>query len=247
MTDLLPPVMGHITINQAGVIFSGSTDGWLRKWESPYPGRSYLCVMTGKSVAVWRQACDYNGSPRVAAMVAACVTGKDHHITILTEWAYEAHRYFGDCLVMVDAKSCPTAIPDLRDRGAMMWTRQQRDEKRPLGQMRPVRHIGWDMTDLNRAEGLVAFQRLFTDSAISIPCAQTLLELEGMYHASGQLTAVAEEQDWLNNAAMAAMGLPSATPFTPQVFGGSVLTDYGPLQRSLDMVPDHHSQRPEVL
>lgn len=212
--DLIKPQVGGITQNSAGTFFGGDPGGWLRQWEAPFPGRAYLVVMTGRSLAVWRQACTWEGQPRVAAMVAAVVPDDRHHVTVMSTWAHLLTQHYGDALAMVCARTHPGAIPWLKEQGVMLWARQQRDEARPVGQALPVRHLGWEMNDANRLEGLSQFQRLFSDNQIAVPCSRTLLELEGMTQdqAGNIQSAHGYGQDWLNGAAMAVLGLPSAMP-----------------------------------
>lgn len=221
--DAADSILGSITINQAGAIFTRQDDGgWLRMWEQPISGRSYIVVMTGKSAAVWRQDCMWESEHKPARMIAAVVPDPRHHITVLTSWAYEMSTFYGGVLVMVDIGTCPGSIPFLKEKGCMMWMRKQRDDKRPIGQGLPVRHIGWEMTDANRMDALVQLQRMISDQTIAIPCATTRMELElTASNAANQVdTGHGYGADWLNNAAMAVMGLPSATPFiTPNPVG----------------------------
>jgi len=227
--DAIPATYGTITVNQDTAIFTRQDDGgWMRQWETPLGGRAYIVVMTGKALAVWRQPHKVDGEMKPARMIAAVVPDQRHHITVLTDWAWHLSKYYGDCLVMVDAGSCPGSLPTLKERGVMLWTRQQRDDKRPLGQGLPSRHIGWEMTEPARMDGLVTLQRMISDAQIKIPCAHTITEIRMTATNATNEVEVAQGygSDWLNNAIMAAIGLPNATTYQIQasIYSGDYMT-----------------------
>lgn len=213
-TQLPRPHIGGITINNAGAQFLRDEQGWLRRWEPPAVGRSYLVVLMGRTVSVWRQECSFHEVLKPVSMVAACVHEQSHHTTILTDWAHDLSKHYGDCLTMLDIATCPGSARYLSEKGVPLWFRQQRDEKRPVGQSKPTRHIGWEMTETNKLDAMFRLQRLISDEELLTACPQMLMEFEAMIQGESGKLGIADwtPGQWLLNAAMAVVGLPSAVP-----------------------------------
>lgn len=155
--------------------------GWLRTWEDPVIGQSYIVSLTQGAVVVWRASAWDGMKERPACLVAACVDESGIHVHNLYAWAAMAASHYGDCGVLVDITSLPGAPEELRKRGVMPLARKQPISDRRIGQQSPeIRKPGHDFGIQERLEAYSVMQSMFRDQQAQIHCPKTLSQMQGI-------------------------------------------------------------------
>ena len=196
-------------------VFMPDPEGYIRQWEQPRERSCYVITMTGKALAVWRKVeRTPEGATTRAAMVAAIVPDPRAQQGILAGWAKDLSHIYGDCLVVPDITSGPAWVAQLQASGCPMFIRKVAPQDKRAGQGKPIRKPGWEMTPDTRLQALQALQSMLPD--LDIPCPTTLGEL-GMVVSGpddAPVTLEGSSDDWTLAAAMAAVTLEMATPWS---------------------------------
>lgn len=177
---------------------------WAQIWEFPRRGRRYLIsvdVMTGEdeiygtgedsdrhSVLVWRAAyTDELGvyyKPKLIGRIKPPCTENNtplcYKISLLS-------RYYGDCIIVVEANKGVTVIATLRDTyHANLYMRTQFDSTT----QKTIKKLGWHTDEESRRLLVDAIQDAVRDQTVEIPCPHMLSELKTFVRDSkGKATA----------------------------------------------------------
>lgn len=192
-------------------------DGWLRQWESPLIGRSYIVSLHNGALGVWRAA-GYDagsGTDNPTALVAACLPQKIINPTLLYEWAALASALYGGAPIAADVLSLPGSVQALRDLGAPVIARRQPDEKRLVGAASErQRHWGIELKPDVFGQGLNTLQTLIRDEQITIYCARTLHEMGGYRNSSASAPVLdpGAGDNWVKMTAMGVLFISQSAP-----------------------------------
>lgn len=159
------------------------TGGWLRIWEDPVPGRSYIVAMTAGAVVVWRASLwdAATGKELPATLAAACVDEQGIHSSNLYKWAAMASQHYGDAPITADITALPGAVEALRSIGAVVMARRQSLSDRRVGQQsQELRKPGHDFGVPERIEAYAIMQALMRDQQAAIYCPVTLRQMQSI-------------------------------------------------------------------
>lgn len=216
-------------------IETGLMEGWLRVWEPPIPGCSYVIpadFMEGEmsaghktqdchAIPVIRAAyVDADGNWQKAKVVAAIKVECRVNIDVLIKWLGALYRYYGECLVVPEVNSAFGIIALLMAEGITnLWTRQESEEQRRIGEGKTLRKRGWLTTEPLREQVIANLQRWLREQEIEILCPRMLEELanfitlpNGRKEAAGGY-----HDDWVMSLAIGVQCLPAATRYVARV------------------------------
>jgi hypothetical protein len=214
---------------------TGLMEAWLRLWEVPIPGCSYLLhadFMEGEqsagdrkqdchAVGVIRAAyVDPSGGMHKARLVAAIKPECRVNIDVLIGWIADVHRMYGECLVVPEVNSAFGVIALLNAAGAHnLWTRTESEEQRRIGEGKQLRKRGWLTTEPLREQIIANLQRYVREREIEIGCPRLLEELQNFItKANGRKEAAGgHHDDWVMSFAIGVQCLPAATRFAHRV------------------------------
>ena len=210
---------------------TGLMEAWLRLWEVPIPGCSYLLhadFMEGEqsagdrkqdchAVGVIRAAyVDPGGTMHKARLVAAIKPECRVNIDVVIGWIADLHRMFGECLVVPEVNSAFGVIALLNAAGVHnLWTRTESEEQRRIGEGKQMRKRGWLTTEPLREQIIANLQRYVREREIEIGCPRLLEELQNFItKANGRKEAAGGyHDDWVMSFAIGVQCLPAATRF----------------------------------
>lgn len=210
---------------------TGLMEAWLRLWEVPIPGCSYLLhadFMEGEqsagdrkqdchAVGVIRAAyVDPSGVMHKARLVAAIKPECRVNIDVMIGWIADLHRMFGECLVVPEVNSAFGVIALLNAAGVHnLWTRTESEEQRRIGEGKQLRKRGWLTTEPLREQIIANLQRYVREREIEIGCPRLLEELQNFItKANGRKEAAGGyHDDWVMSFAIGVQCLPAATRF----------------------------------
>ena len=168
--------------------------GWLRIWEHPKEGCSYLVSMDfaeGEnsdgtrdpdchSVSVWRDAyMTPDGQMQRIAKVASIKPECRVNIDVVCKWGAEMARYYGDCIVVPEVNSAFGIVELLAVHGVYnIYKREQSKEERRVGEGRHTKKRGWKTTEQSREQIVSNMQRLIREELIDAWCPRFLSELK---------------------------------------------------------------------
>jgi hypothetical protein len=214
---------------------TGLMEAWLRQWEVPVPGCSYLIhadFMEGEQSAGERkQDChavgviraayvDISGTMHKARLVAAIKPECRVNIDVLIGWIADLHRMYGDCLVVPEVNSAFGVIALLNAAGVHnLWTRTESEEQRRIGEGKQLRKRGWLTTEPLREQIIANLQRYVREREIEIGCPRLLEELQNFItKANGRKEAAGGyHDDWVMSFAIGVQCLPAATRYAHRV------------------------------
>ena len=224
-----PPKLGII---QNGQFFAADVmSAWLRLWEEPIPGCSYAIIcdfcegeqsagaktQDCHAVGVMRQAyVDANGKLQRAKVVAAVKAECRVNMDILFGWIGELHRYYGECLVVPEINSAFGVIAGLQAAGVkLIWTRQESEEQRRIGDGKQLRKRGWLTTEPLREQIVSNLQKFIRQDEIEFLCPRMLEEVQNFITLpNGRKEAAGGyHDDWVMFLAIGCMTLPAATRY----------------------------------
>lgn len=255
-----PPKVGKL---ERGIFVETSImEGWLRIWEPPLPGCSYLLAadfMEGEqsaghrsqdchAVGVWRQMyVDPSGVMHKAKLVAAIKPECRVNMDIVVEWIGHMHRYYGECLVVPEVNSAFGVIALLSKEGVHnLWTRKESEEQRRIGEGKTVKKRGWLTTEPLREQIISNAQRWVREQEIDILCPRVIEELQNFITLpTGRKEAAGGyHDDWVMMSAIALQCLPAASQYVARLpvinpNAGHMVTDheqrvYGGSQSEVD-------------
>lgn len=236
------------TLTKGVFLQTGLGEAWLRVWEEPQEGRSYLIAcdfMEGEqadgsreqdchAVGVWRQAyVDENGRHHRAAMVAAIKLECRVNLDILCGWIGEMARWYGDCLVVPEVNNAFGIVELLAKAGVLnFWMREAPLEGRRVGEGKRLRKRGWMTTEPLREQIVATMQGFIREQELDVRCPGWLSEMANFIaKANGRKEAAAgHHDDWVLMSCIAVQCLPAATRYVrrlvPQVRNdGTVYVD----------------------
>lgn len=206
---------------------------WAKIWEHPRPGRKFIVsvdVMTGEdeiygtgedsdrhSVQVWRAAyTDELKQVWKPKLVARIKPPYQEDNSLLCEKVMLLSRYYGDCIIVVEANKGVAVIAKLRDEhNAHLYVREEHDST--VNKM--VKKLGWDTNMKTRDIIIDAIQDACRDSTVDIPCPNLLDEMKTFIRdKTGKRTAGSSAHD--DDVLAAGMGihlLPFATTYRERV------------------------------
>ena len=224
-----PPKLGII---QNGQFFAADVmSAWIRLWEEPIPGCSYAIIcdfcegeqsagaktQDCHAVGVMRQAyVDANGKLHRAKVVAAVKAECRVNMDILFGWIGEMHRYYGECLVVPEVNSAFGVIAGLQAAGVkLIWTRQESEEQRRIGDGKQLRKRGWLTTEPLREQIISNLQKFIRQDEIEFLCPRMLEEAQNFITLpNGRKEAAGGyHDDWVMFLAIGCMTLPAATRY----------------------------------
>lgn len=233
MAEKPPPRVGKL---ENGVFVATSImEGWLRVWEEPIPGCSYLLVndfMEGEQSAGHKtQDChaygvirgayvDGSGQMHKAKLVAAIKPECRVNIDVGIQWIAAVHHWFGDCLVVPEVNSAFGIIALLTAAGVTnIWTRTESEEQRRIGDGKTVRKRGWLTTEPLREQIIANLQRYIREREIDIFCPRVIEELRNFITLpNGRKEAASGfHDDWVMMLAIGLHCLPAATRYVARI------------------------------
>jgi len=140
--------------------------GWLRVWDGPRPGHSYVLSLIGRSLQMWR--CDSQESPLFLAAAPNWATLVD--FGIIYRLAAQVSAYYGLAPIVLDVISHPGAVRELEALGANIVPRVQLEGRRPVGQEEPSEHPGWEWRPEVAQHAMVLLQTRIRQSRIVLSC-----------------------------------------------------------------------------
>lgn len=209
--------------------------GWLRIWEDPVPGRSYIVSMTLGAVTVWRASMwdAVSGKELPSTLAAACVDEQGIHTSNLYKWAAMASQHYGDAPITVDITALPGAVEALRELGAATMSRRQAASDRRIGQQsQEMRKPGHDFGVTERLEAYSIMQALMRDKQAAIYCPVTLRQLQSIIIGQTGTPDLIDgaKEHWVKACALALWNIGQAGVMRrAQVLSGP--TDYAGQQR----------------
>lgn len=205
--------------------------GWLRVWEDPVVGRSYIVSLTNGAVCVWRQSFwdAQTGRELPAVMAAACVDETGIHAGNLYQWAAMAAAHYGDAPICLDITSLPGGVEGLKAVGAGVMARRQSLSDRRVGQQSPeIRKYGHEFGTDERLEAYGTMQVLFRDQKAALYCPVTLRQMMSIIIGDAGTPDLLEgaKEHWVRASALALWNIGQAGPMRrPMV--SSLPIDYG--------------------
>ncbi len=217
------------------LIETGLMEAWLRLWEMPVVGCSYLLAadfMEGEQSAGHRsQDChavyvvraayvDPGGQMHRAKVVAALKPECRVNMDIAIDWIAAMHRFYGECLVVPEVNSAFGVIALLEKAGVHnVWTRTESEEQRRIGEGKQNRKRGWLTTEPLREQIIANAQRWIREREIEILCPRILEELQNFITLpSGRKEAAGGyHDDWVMSLAIGLHCLPAATRYIPRI------------------------------
>ena len=140
--------------------------GWLRVWDNPRPGHSYVLTLIGRSLQMWR--CDSQESPLFLAASPNWATLVD--FGIIYRLAAQLSAYYGLAPIALDVISHPGGVRELEALGANIIARSQLEGRRPVGQEEPTEHAGWEWKPEVEQHAMVLLQTRVRQSRIVLNC-----------------------------------------------------------------------------
>lgn len=191
------------------------TGGWLRIWEDPVPGRSYIVSLTLGAITVWRASMwdATSGKELPATLAAACVDEQGIHTSNLYKWASMASTHYGDAPITVDITSLPGAVEAMRLIGASVMARRQSASDRRVGQQsQEQRKPGHDFGPPERLEAYSILQALMRDKQAAIYCPVTLRQMQSIIIGDSGLPDLTDgaKEHWVKASALAVWNIGQA-------------------------------------
>ena len=140
--------------------------GWLRVWEQPQNGHSYVLSLIGRALQMWR--CDFHGMPLALAAAPSWQGLVDYGI--IYRLAAQMSAYYGLAPIALDVLSHPGGVKELEALGANLIPRMQLEGRRPLGQEEPIEHAGWEWKPEVAQHAMVGLQTRVRQSRIVLRC-----------------------------------------------------------------------------
>lgn len=140
--------------------------GWLRVWDGPRPGHSYVLTLIGRSLQMWR--CDSRESPLFLAAAPNWTALVD--FGIIYKLAAQVSAYYGLAPIALDVISHPGGVRELEALGANIIARSQIEGRRPVGQEEPIEHPGWEWRPEVEQHAMVLLQTRVRQSRIVLNC-----------------------------------------------------------------------------
>lgn len=216
-------------------IQTGLMESWLRVWEPPVPGCSYLMsadFMEGEqsagnktqdchAVQVIRAAyVDASGNMQSAKVVAAIKVECRVNIDVLIKWMGAMYRYYGECMTVPEVNSAFGIIALLTAEGVTnVWTRTVSEEERRVGEGQTLRKRGWLTNEPLREQIISNLQKWIREGELEVLCPRMLEELanfitlpNGRKEAAGGY-----HDDWVMSLAIGVQCLPAATRYVARV------------------------------
>jgi hypothetical protein len=162
------PSIGMITKNGGRVMFvKDEKNPWLKKWEDPAHGRSYLTVINDGIVQTWRAAyTDLDGKDKPMLLVASIIPQKRYDEDVLAEWASMMSKLYGDCIVVPTIGTRDGIITRLYEMECHIFRRDVSDAQKPVGRSRPLKKPGFDLTEPLRIAAMDELVRMVRDKKI---------------------------------------------------------------------------------
>ncbi len=227
-------------------IQTSMVEAWLRVWEGPMAGMSYLMscdFMEGEesagkriqdchAVGVWRAAyVDAGGTMHKAKLVAAIKPECRVNMDILIGWIADMYRYYGECMTVPEVNSAFGIVTLLSNAGvANLWLRTDSEEQRRVGEGKRVKKRGWLTTEPLREQIISNAQRYIREREVEILCPRAHEEFSNFITLpSGRKEAAGgHHDDWVMMSAIGLHCLPAATRYAvrmPVVHQTSHLSD----------------------
>ncbi len=216
---------------------SADPQGWLRKWEDPQEGQSYLVGVVNGAVVCWK-ASGWNGQQGKAApavLVAASVDEPGVNRDRLLEWAALLANHYGMCPVAVDVVTLPGGVERLVEHGCAVLDREQPMEDRRVGAGQIQRKRGHEITPDNRLLMLSTMQETWRDGLLAIWDPGTLRQMGGIITGRDDhdpvLADPGQKEYWVLASALTLQQIGRATPLrvaAPRQFGSNRAGYSGP-------------------
>jgi len=147
--------------------------GWLRVWDGPRPGHSYVLTLIGRSLQMWR--CDSRESPLFLAASPNWATLVD--FGMIYKLAAQLAAYYGLAPIALDVISHPGGVRELETLGANIIPRMQLEGRRPMGQEEPSEHPGWEWKPEVEQHAMVLLQTRVRQSRIVPNCPALIAQM----------------------------------------------------------------------
>lgn len=216
---------------QHGAWIKGQPDtSWLRVWEEPVEGQSYLVTAVrgalageGWAVAAWRK-----GRDGVPVMAAAIKPGIEADMDIASSYITAMSLYYGRALVVPVIDDTIGLVAMLtRDRAGPVWMREDVEEKQAIGKSKRARKPGYELKDAARMQILASLKARMREHSMEIGCVATIGQMRTFIQlkpGSAPMPAAGHGQAWVIQAALAAHCIGSAilysAPPVPEIDTG---------------------------
>jgi hypothetical protein len=216
------PITGTLTMNGERVTFTKSDDkskGWLKKWEEPKWGNSYLTVIHRGIIQTWRAPYnpeDEEESKSTPMKLVACST-VDTRVDedLLAEWAAMMSKIYGDCINIPTINNGDKIIEKLWNLDCMVYRRAVTPSQKALGRDRPTKKPGFDFSPNIKADAMEELIRHVRDKKIEIWDIKTIAQSHTYTTSPDGVHDVEPGHDGrrIEAAAIACLCIPSATRF----------------------------------
>lgn len=182
-----------------------SESGWLRIWNTPEVGQSYLVSLVNGALGVWRQAgWDHFKGDLPLKLVAASIDNSGVHATRITDWAAALSAHYGNAPIAVDVESMPGVVDRLKTLGAGVVSRRQSADRRRVGQDTILKHPGFEINPEVRIECYTIMQQVWRDGQVEIFDPMILKQMGGIITGEGDTPDLMPgfSENWVKMAAL---------------------------------------------
>jgi hypothetical protein len=228
--------VGKITKGQ--YLKTDAADGWLRVWEKPLAGQSYLLAAVPgvrPAVGVWRNA-------QVPILSCALMADLSPDMDRLANYIAQMSRWYGGCLVIPaidDASGLVTLLQ--QEEAGPVWMREEVVERRTLSRGVIPRKPGYVLNDLTLAQLYASLRARVRERSLEVGAQEFFDQASFLIEVGKALPAPApgHHDEFVRMTAMAVHHIGAATEMMEDAPMPSVTTEW--LQSDPDGVHDSGS------